>query len=813
MVPVHTLKSLRRAPAYALAVILSLTLGLAAVGTMHAVLHGVLFKPLPYAAPERLVSVQLEVAEGGLIAQSPAVYRTYRRYATQLDEVALYRTGSANVWMGRADLAAEHQTVAWVSASLMPLLRVPPLLGRTFSADEERRGGPEAVVLSESEWRQRFGAAADVLGRTLIVNEVPREVIGVMPARFAFPDAGTRIWLPAKSVDDATASDFLYTLVARLAPGATPASAQGELGAILPRMAESFPRLSSGGSTAAWLEEAQATPQVQALDEAMTSGVAPTLWMLAAVAGLVMLASWANVAHLALIRADARRQDVALRLALGASPLRASAHALAESLVLNAIAAALALLASLVAVAALRALGPAALPRLDELGSGPWWVAFVALLALVGSVVMTALQARLTQPRHLARHIHHGARGQTAGRSSQRMRSGVAVVQVAAALVVLAGASTLLHTAQRLHEADPGFKADQVTSFRLLLPFARYPDTARVAFHARLAERVRKLPSVQAAGLTARVPLGSGQFPVQRFLRQLEPQAVLLPVNVIGDGYFAAMRIALVAGRDFRSLESQRPDEVIISQGAAARYFADPAGVESLGSRLRLDPGGPTYTIVGVVGDVRYDDLGKPPAAMVYRPQVVASAPALEPGPLPAMSLVVRSDAPTDDLIAAVRGIVRELDASVPVFEVKRMGEVVDDSMARLRVILWVMAAAAFVTLMLGIIGLYGVMAYAVALRRREFGLRMALGASPRGILHGVLRQGLRLAAIGMLAGLILCVLAAPYLRALINGIDLGNPRPLAIAMALIALTAAFASWLPARHAAAVDPAQALRAE
>jgi len=812
MLPAQALNSLRRAPAYALTIIFTLSLGLAAVGAMFALVHGVLLAPLPYPAPERLVSLQLELAETGRMAQSPAMFRTYQRHSTQLDEIALYRSGSANVWMGSAEESADHLVVSWVSASLMPLLRVAPLMGRTFSADEERRGGPDAVILSEAEWRQRFGAAADVIGRTLIVNDVPREVIGVMPAQFAFPDAGTRLWLPAKSEDNAKAGDFFYTLVARLAADATPASAQNELSAILPRMAEAYPQVMSGGSTAAWIAEVKPSPRVQALDEAMTVEIAPTLWMLAAVASLVMLAAWANAAHLALVRADARRQDVATRLALGASPLRASSHALVESLVMNAAAAVLAALAALVIVSTLRAFAPATLPRLSELGLGPWSVGFIMLVALLGSVILTLLQIRLATAPQLATQMSSGARSHTAGKTSRRVRAGVTIGQIAVALMVLVGASVLLRTAQHLREVQPGFEADQVSAFRLLLPFARYSDTARVAFYARLTEQVNALPSVYAAGLTAHLPLGSGQSPEQRFLRERESQAVRLPVNVIGDGYFAAMRIPLLAGRDFRPLETQRADEIIINQRTAVSYFSDPTGVESLGKTLRLDPGGPTYTIVGVVGDVRYDDLATPPGAMVYRPQVVANSPANEPGPLPSMSLVVHADVPPDALILAVRGIVRELDASVPVFEAKRMDEVVAGSMARLTLILWVTTAAAVVTLLLGMIGLFGVMAYGIALRRREFGLRMALGASPDGIVRGVVWQGLVLASIGIVAGLILWTFAAPYLRSLIVGIELWNPLPLALAIALLSGTALLASWLPARRAAAIDPAHSLRA-
>lgn len=802
----QALRSLQRSPAYALTVILTLALGLAAVGSMVAVVHGVLLAPLPYAAPERLVRLHLDVAEGGQIGQSPAIYSTYRRSSTQLAEVAMYRIGGANVWTGREDSGAEHQSVSWMSPSTLPLLQVSPRLGRGFTEDEGRRGGPEAVILSDAEWRRRYGAADDVIGRTLIVNDVPREVIGVMPASFAFPDASTTLWLPAKVTEGATAGDFFYSLLGRLAPGASAEGAERELTALLPAMAEAYPQLQSGGSTATWLDDARPVPRVQALAAALTGEIAPTLWMLAAVAGLVLLVAWANVTHLFLIRADRQRQNVALRRALGASALRASAQALAESLLLNFAAAVLALALAGVAITALRTLGPATLPRVTELGLGPWSAGVILLLALLSGLLCAALQL---QPDSAPR----GARSHTAGKSSERLRRGVTVAQIAGSLVVLAGSVLLARTAQQLHAVTPGFDAAQVTSFRILLPFARYPDSARVAFHARLTERVSQLPGVLDTGLGARLPLGPGHTPEQNFLRDGADRSHLLPVNVVSDGYFAALRIPLLAGRDFRPIESQRPDELIISQRVATTHFADPTGIASLGKALRLDPGGPSYTIVGVVGDVRHTDLAQPAEPMVYRPQVVAADPVLQPGPLPAMSLVVRANVPEAALISAVRGIVRDLDPSVPVFDVRSMADVVRDSMARVTLMLAVLSAAAAVTLLLGMIGLYGVTAYGVALRRREFGLRMALGATPQRIVRGVVRQGLTLTAAGITAGLLLYVLTAPQLRAAVYGVPIWDPISLGAAIALLGSTAALACWLPARRAAMADPADALRAE
>jgi predicted permease len=776
----------------------------------------VLLAPLPYPQPDELVSFRLDTADGTQIGNSPAVHATYQRFATQLEGVALYRIGRANVVDGQGE--AQNLTVSWVSASLLQVLRVAPVMGRAFTDDETRRDGPQAVILSEREWRTRFAAAPDVIGKTLLVNDVLREIVGVMPSAFAFPSANTRLWLPARVSNESVATDFFYHGVARLATGATREAAEGELASILPRMAELYPQLGSGGSTADWIDEVRPLPRAVALRESMTAEVAPMLWLLGGVAVLVVLVAWANVANLTLIRADAASRDAAVRESLGASALRASAPFLGEAVALTATAALLAVVGTAAALRALRDWGPD-LPRLTELSIGPLIIGFIVAAALSGCGLVLLACARRDRAG-LARRMQLAARQHSAGSARQRFRATVSVLQIAAALVVLAGSALLMRTAQRLQNVDPGFDAEAVSTFQILLPFARYGDSARVAFHARLIERVRALPSVHAAGLTARLPLAPGATPIQNFRADGTAQARPLSVNVVSDGYLPAMQIPLRAGRDFRALELQRPDELLINQRAALELFADGSGsagqsdraLSAIGRTLTLEPGGPAYTVVGVVGDVRYDDLATPAAAMVYRPQVVAADPA-QPAPLPGMTLVVRSSGAPEPLVAAVRSIVRDLDPGVPVFEVSPMSEVVRQSLARLELLLTLVTAAAIVTLALAMLGLYGVIAYLVALRKQEFGVRRALGATAKHIVLSVFVRGLRMTAIGLAAGLAVYALAAASLRAAVLGVQPWDPLSLVASVLLLIATAALATWLPARRAAANDPMLALRAE
>jgi predicted permease len=535
--------------------------------------------------------------------------------------------------------------------------------------------------------------------------------------------------------------------------------------------------------------------------------------MLAAAAGLVLLVAWANVANLLLIRADARQPELAVRAMLGATRLRTATHFLAEALLLGATAGALALLLVYGAVEALLAFGPADVPRLAELGVGLPTVAFTVLIAAVGVLVCAAVPAGRFWRASLPHNLRESGRGASTGKSRLRLRAAITSLQVAVALVVTIGSALLLRTAHGLYQVHPGFDTTQVTTLRTQLPFARYDDAAAVAFYARLTERVRQLPSVHSAGLTMKVPLGSGEALEQTFRIDSEGRTRSLLVTVVDDGYFAAMSIPLLAGRGFRRLELEQGRDIVIGRLAAATFFGDPVGTASLGKRLTLAPSGLDYTVIGVVGDVRDQDLATPPSAMVYRPLVVPIDAAVEPIPRRNMALVVRSSGPAGAIVPAIRNIVQELDATVPIYDVETMDDVVRASTARLALVLALMTSAAVITLLLGAIGLYGVVAYMVALRTREFGVRVALGATPGRIARLVATRGLVLTASGVAAGFVLYATAAPFLQAFLYGVTATDPVTLGAATLVLTATAVLASWLPARRAARIDPLQALRAE
>ncbi len=813
------LRSLRRTPVFAAAAALTLALGIGSAGAAFAIAYGVLLGPLPYGHPDRLVSVGLDLRSADLqrVDQPPAVYLTYKRLAARIADIGFYRTGNANLSAdsGAGEDAADAQrvTATWVTASAIPLLQVKPLLGRSFTDDEDRDGGPNAAIISESVWRTQFGASPDVIGKTLVANSVTRVVIGVMPRQFMFPTADTKVWFPARLDRDATSmGDFAYRGVARLAPSATPEDAQRELASVLPRLPELFPHLASGSATTTWLDQNQPAPSVVPLRDDVTRGIAHTLWMVAAAAGLVFLVALANVANLMLIRADARQLELAVREALGASRLRIATHFLGESIALAAVAGAAALVGAWAAIRALVAFGPANVPRLAELHVGAPTVGFVIAMSVLAAVICTAVATVRIWGANLSIGLRDGGRAASAGRGRQRLRSAIAAFQIAIALVVLAGSMLLLRTFQRLNQVQPGFDAANAVTIWTQLPFARYNDSASVTFYARLVESASTLPGVVAAGVTTRIPLGVGERRQFDFRRD-DGSTVSLPIATVDAGYFVSLRIPILAGPGFQRLGLQRDGDIVLSRRAVQMLFGSTSERAAIGRRITLAPSGPTFTVVGVVGDVRDDDLTTSPPSTVYVPQAVPIDGTTEGGARRTMALVVKTTGQPVSIVAPIRKLVREIDPAIPIFSVGTMSDVVSASTARITLTLALLTAAAVITLLLGAIGLYGVMAYMVALRTRELGIRIALGADPRTLATSVVLHGMTLAVCGIIVGCVLYAAAAPFLRGFLYGVTAADPVSLFGATGALIAIAAVASWFPASRAAGVDPTVALRAE
>jgi putative ABC transport system permease protein len=751
--------------------------------------------------------------------QTEGTYYTYQRLAHTIEGIAVYQENAVNVAQPGGTSEPQRVTSALVSATLIPLLQVPPLRGRGFTAAEDLPNGPAAVIISEPMWRGRFGADPGILGRILDVNARTREIVGVMPARFRFPTAGTELWLPL-GLDPASPNTggFNYSSIARLKPGVTIEEAKRDFATVLKRMPELFPMVVPGVPTQMLLDQAKIDPVLIPLKEDMTGGIARTLWVVVVASALVLLVACANVTNLILVRVDGRRREVAVREALGAGRGRVIMHFLAECAVLAAAGGTLALGFAWAAVRALVTSGPPGIPRLAELGIDARSVAFTASVAAAVGVGCTAISVLRIGRAELSKALREGGRGGTAGRVRHRVRGALVAAQMAMALVVLAGSALLVRTFQHLNAIKPGFDGGHVETFWVSLPSARYRnDSAVVRFYVQLIDRVEKLAGVTAAGVTSRVPLEqhgvnwNPYYPENdaSYASKLPPLQIFTTVDA---GYFRVMRIPLVAGRMFDGLDAQHGDEVLISRRTAAFFYHDSTGAAALGKRFRSLPSAPWTTVVGVVADARDSSLAAAPSPTVYFPEVI-NPDSINGQTARTMALVVRTAGEPQGIVGAVQATVRDLDPTLPTFEIRSMTTVFSASSATLTFIMLILGAAAAVTLVLAAIGLYGVMAYVVALRMRELGVRVALGAQPAAVAAMMTRQGLVLAGIGLAAGLAVFALLARFLRSFLFGVAPGDPVALGAASLILVAIASLATWVPARLASRVDPAEALRAE
>jgi putative ABC transport system permease protein len=531
---------------------------------------------------------------------------------------------------------------------------------------------------------------------------------------------------------------------------------------------------------------------------------------------VVLLVACANVTNLILVRADGRQRELAVREALGAGRAKVMAYFLAESVLVTAVAGVVGLALAAAAIRLLSTKGPDTIPRLAELRIDATTLGFALAVSMLVAFVCSIVPALRIGRVDLSHALREGGRGGTAGKARQRIRTTLVAAQIALALVALASSGLLLRTFQRLNAVRPGFDMAGLGTYWVSLPGARYPnDTAATRFYTQLLDRVRALPGVSAAGVSSRLPLMANGMSKDPFYPEGDPNyASKIPplqlYTTTDGGYFRAMSIPLLAGRTFERAEMQRPGEAIVSRATAVQFYGDSTGQAVIGKRFQKLPGGPMYTIVGVVGDTRDTSLAGPVSQTVYLPQ--APAPVYGDARW-TMGLVVRTAGDPMAITSSMVRVVREIDPGLPVFLARPMAAVAAASMAQLSFTILVLGAAAVVTLVLGAVGLYGVMAYVVSLRTRELAVRMALGASPAAVVRMLTKQGVAVTGLGIAGGLALFVVVARALRSMLFGVASMDPVTLAGASLLLVAIAALASWLPARRSSRVDPADVLRAE
>ena len=801
-------------PGFTFISLATLAIGVGANVAIFAVVNAVLLRPLPLPDSERLVI--LRHAAPGLaqldeLPMSDALYFLYAEESRTLESVAAYRDEQAS-FTGPEN--PQRVGATRVTASFFDVLRTPPRLGRSFAAEDDRPGAAPIVVLSDGLWTTRFGADPGMVGRVVDLDGESVEVVGVMPPGFAFSESEVDLWRPiGLDRENVQLGSFGIQGVARIADGATLGQVQAELDAMLSNLTDVFP----DEGAAPIMASAGFRPLVDRAREAVVGDIEPTLWILLGAVGFLLLIACANVANLFLVRSEARHGEVAIRAALGESRGRLAGSVLVESLTLGVAGGLLALPLALLAVRLLVRFGPRELPRLDEISIDAAVLVFGLAVSVVAGLLFGLLPALRAGAVAAAGHLPAGARGASVGRERKVARRGLVVVQIALALTLLVGSGLAVRSFQRLAAVDPGFDPVDVLAFGLALPARDYPSPeARLNFHRQMVDRLRVLPGVVDASATSIVPLsgemsGSGHTIEGRPLADGEVPPIFMTKRV-APGYFDALRIELIEGSVFDRLDGERDAPVVVVSRSLARTYWP--GESALGKGVRL--GGPPEgegeewsRIVGVVDDVHEIALHEDPPEMAYYP-----LPGVIGGEgVPAMMRYLVRAPNAAALSGAAREAVRGLDPTLPIAGLETLETRVGRARGERAFVMVLLAVAAGLALLLGSVGLYGVVSYMVAQRRREIAIRMAVGAQVADVQRLVLTEAGVLAVVGVALGVGSAVVLTRRIQALLFETSPLDPVVfVAVSMLLIGVCL-LASWLPARRAARLDPVTALRAE
>ncbi|HET7619240.1 MAG TPA: ABC transporter permease [Vicinamibacterales bacterium] len=796
----YAFRRLLKSPGFSLVAILTLALGIGANSAIFSVVYGVLLKPLPYPQPDRLVGVY-HVYDGKRAVMSGPNFIDTAHMAKSLENAAAISTT-------RLILTGEGEPVrlngAEVSASLFNVLRVRPVLGRTFEADENTPGRTNVVVLSYGLWQQRFGGARDIIGRSILLDDVKREVVGVMPAGFDYPRE-RQLWVPIEYDENFVSKQrggWYLQVVGRLKPDVTPQQAAAEIQTIGANLARQYPDMNEGlGFTAVPLQEA------------MVGDIRRAVLILFAAVGFVLLIACVNVANLLLARAASRETEMAVRTALGAGRWRLVRQLLTENVILAFAGAGVGLLFAVWGVESLIALAPQGLPRLDEVRIDTTVMLFTVAVALVTAVVFGIVPAYQSARGALAGSLKEGGRGAVSARAG-RVRGVLVVVEMALAVTLLAGAGLLIRSFSKLQSVDPGFQSERTLTFELSLPETRYKEEPQqVAFFDQLMPRLRALPGVQSAGAVMGLPLSGLAFNISFEVAGRPPvppsQQPAMEVRVTTPEYFSTVGIPLKRGRLFTDRDrAGTPPVVLITESAAREYFKneDPIG-KTINLGWGRGPGKPRAggEVVGIVGDVKDAGLAEADPPEIYLP--------LQQWPVRSMSVALRTSVAPETLTSAVRAEVAAVDPNLPVSNVRTLDQIVSRSISQPRFYMTMLAIFAAVALMLAAVGIFGVLSYAVAQRTREIGIRMALGAQERTVLTLVVRQAMLLAGAGIVIGIGVALALSSTMASLLFEITPTDPSTFALVAAVLAVVALAASYLPARRATRVDPIVALRSE
>ncbi len=808
------LRSLIRHRAFALISILTLGLGIGVNTAVFTLVDGVLLRPLPFPDSEELISLRHQ-GRGGedRLPISAGLYQLYRAEAFTLEEIGIHSSGQVNLMV---EGSPERVDVQYATPSFFAVLGASPELGRTFAEEEGLPESPNVALLSYAFWRDAWGGDPGVIGRTIEVSRNVTEVIGVMPEGFGFPEPGVRLWLNMRvDPERASLANFNVEGVARLVTGASIEAATEEIGGLTDRLEEFFPE----SGAVPFLRSVQFGPVIRPMKEAIVGDVSTTLWVLLGTVGFVLLIACANVANLLLVRAEGRQREMALRSAVGAGRGDIVRWFMSESLLLSGAGAVLGVAVAAFSVQLTLRFVPSDLPRMAEIGLDLRVLAFAGVLTL-GSALFFGLfpLTRFGTDRLSDRLREGGARGATEGRRRHLLRNGLVVTQMALALILLIGSGLMFRSFQALRAVDPGFDPVGVVTAQIAIPESVMAEWGEVLnFYRQAEERLRALPGVEAVSYAAAVPLVRGwsfsTLESEDHPRGPDDAPVFGAWNHVGSDITGALGLRILEGRGLDWDDgADGTRSIMISRTMKDLWWPNESPI---GRRMRfvIGPGEQQewYTIVGVVENVVQSSLEEPAREMVYWPIVTGRAD--DPQIARNVILAVRTTGDPTLLVPAIRNIVQTLSPETPVAGVQTLDEAMGRATARTSFTMTLLGSASGIALLLGLVGIYGVISYIVSQRTREIGVRLALGASGSSVRNMVVRQGLLLASIGMLAGLGGAWAMRSVMGKLLFGVSATDPATWAGLSGVLVATAVAASWLPAWRASRVDPAGALRAD
>ncbi|HEV2915201.1 MAG TPA: ABC transporter permease [Pyrinomonadaceae bacterium] len=797
----YGIRVLLKSPGITFIAVLAIALGIGANTAIFSVVNSVLLRPLPFNKPEQLVVVWRTHAKRGQTQGSSSFlnFADYRAQNKSFEALAAYNSSSSALSGNETPEQVEGVTA---TAEFFKVLGTPPLLGRTFTPEDERPGGSPVVVISHGMWQRRFGADPGIIGRQITLDGRSKTIIGVLPESFRFQliDDPPEYWLPMDPTDDMNkqrGANYLQVL-GRLREGVTIQEAEAEMKGIAGRLEQQYQEENAGRSV-----------RLVAAHEELVGELRPTLLVLLGAVAFVLLIACANVANLLLARAAGRGREIAIRTALGAGRRRIVRQLLTESVLLSVLGGALGLLIAIWGIDLLGAVVPADIPRFGETNLDFTVLGFTLGASILTGLIFGLAPALSASKIDLNEALKEGGRSATEGRGRNRMRSLLIISEVALSLVLLVGAGLLIKSFIHLRSVNPGFNADRVLTASLSLPSVKYKGDAQIAQFIRQAtERVSRIPGVEAAGAIMPLPFSQNIISVTFSLDgQPEPPPGESPISaarIITPDYLRAMGIPLVRGRAFTAQDkADSPKVILINEALARKYFP---GEDPVGRRLRLGLNDINGEIVGVIGDVRGSNLSKEDGPEFYVPheQVTFSD----------MSMVVRTS--FDDparIVPALRAAIQEIDKDQPLHEVRTMNSLIADSVARQRFSMTLIALFAALALVLASVGIFSVMSFLVTQRTHEIGIRMALGAQTGDVLRMIVGQGMTFTLIGIVAGLAAAFALTRVIRGLLFGVSATDPWTFTGVALLLGVVALLACYIPARRATKVDPMVALRYE